>query len=365
MFDRVVIKEFDLPLFLVTLLIFCMGLVFLHSASYQKAAEIGKNFTLSQVQWMAISLCAFILTISISYNKFINIAYALYGIIILLLISVLVVGGLIFGAKRWVNVAGMTFQPSEFAKLVVILAVARYLGRSEQTTRGFRDLLIPLALMSVPAVLILLQPDLGTAMILFPVVFAMLYVSGMGKKYLLRCLGVVVLCMPVFWFFLKDYQRNRLLVFINPDRDPLGAGYTIIQSKIALGSGGIAGKGWLSGTQNLLNFLPERHTDFIFSIVGEEWGFLGASLVILAYLFLITRCISAVNVTTDPGAKLLVTGIATMLALQIFINIGMTMGLVPVVGLPLPLISYGGSSLLTTMIAIGLVINVRMRRSIF
>ena len=177
--------------------------------------------------------------------------------------------------------------------------------------------------------------------------------------------GAGVAAMPFFWHFLRDYQRQRLLVFINPNVDPLGAGYNIIQSKVAIGSGGLIGKGWLNGTQNQLNFLPERHTDFIFSVIGEEWGFLGIVAVILLYFLIIKRALTIASSTSDMYGRLVASGIAVMFSFQVIINMGMTVGVMPVVGIPLPLISYGGSSLLATLVAIGLLVNVGMRRSTF
>jgi rod shape determining protein RodA len=217
----------------------------------------------------------------------------------------------------------------------------------------------------VPFILVLLQPDLGTALLLLPIFFAMLVVSGASGKHIAGMMIAGASAAPFFWHFLREYQRQRLLVFINPNIDPLGAGYTIIQSKIAIGSGGLVGKGWLNGTQNQLNFLPERHTDFIFSVVGEEFGFLGASALVILFFVLVKKALVIASQTSDMYGRCIATGIGVMLAMQVIINIGMTIGLMPVVGIPLPLMSYGGSSLLSTMIAIGLLLNVGMRRSTF
>jgi rod shape determining protein RodA len=217
---------------------------------------------------------------------------------------------------------------------------------------------------AVPALLIFLQPDLGSALILFPIFLAMIYYAGVRPLYLYSLFGLGAAAAPVFWHLLKDYQRTRLLVFINPNLDPLGAGYTIIQSKIAIGSGRFFGKGWLSGTQNQLNFLPERHTDFIFSVIGEEWGFVGSLMVAGLFLALIIRILNSISETTDNQSKLLLLGIATFFSVQVVINLAMTIGMVPVVGLPLPFISYGGSSMLTSCIMVGLFSSINRAKRI-
>jgi len=240
-----------------------------------------------------------------------------------------------------------------------------YLGNKKDTMRRPSSLIVPCIIIGIPFVLVLLQPDLGTALLLIPIFLAMLVVSGASGKYVIGMIAAGILAAPFFWHFLREYQRQRLMVFISPNIDPLGAGYTIIQSKIAIGSGGLVGKGWLNGTQNQLNFLPERHTDFIFSVVGEEFGFLGASALVLLFFVLVKKAFVIANQTSDMYGRCIATGIGVMLAMQVIINVGMTIGLMPVVGIPLPLVSYGGSSLLATMIAIGLLLNVGMRRSTF
>jgi rod shape determining protein RodA len=240
-----------------------------------------------------------------------------------------------------------------------------YLGHARAQLANIRGLIPPLLLTIPPFALIILQPDLGTALILVPVLFMMLFIAGAQPRHILGLGLCGIFCSPIFWHFLKAYQKKRLLVFLNPNTDPLGAGYTIIQSKIAIGSGGLAGKGWLAGTQNQLNFLPERHTDFIFSVIGEEWGFLGAMLVVGLYFLLLKRGLIILERTTDIYGRLLGAGIITMLGFQIFVNIAMTIGLMPVVGVPLPLVSYGGSSLWTTLMAVALLLNVGMRRTRF
>lgn len=367
-------KNFDFVLFLSVVLIFCIGLAFLYSATYQYAKNgvYAYNFLLRQITWFALSLLLGAIIIKVDYQKWIELGYPLYALNLLILGLVLFLGKSRFGAQRWISLGGITFQPSEFSKLIMMLTLARYLGQRKLYSASNLTLLPTLAqtkalvgaflLVFLPFGLILKQPDLGTALTLLPLVFILLYVWGAH----LWTLGFIILSgivsTPFLWQLLKEYQKRRILVFINPDLDPLGAGYTIIQSKIAIGSGGILGKGWLSGTQNQLNFLPERHTDFIFSVVGEEWGFVGGILLLSLYLLVLWRGFAIAQSSSSLSGKLLASGIITLLAFQVVVNIAMTMGFLPVVGLPLPLISYGGSSLLATMISVFLLLNIGLRK---
>lgn len=358
-------KSFDPLLIILPLVIFGIGLLFLHSSSHGMQEIKGINFTIRQVAWMLVSLLALFLVINIDFRRILDWAYLYYVIIVLILIVLLVFGGAKMGAKRWLNIGWMTFQPSEFAKLALIVALAFYLGNNRYSIRSAKILLISFLMTGILFILIFKEPDLGSAIILLPILFAMLLAAEVPLKSILGSIFIGVVASPLFWNFLKDYQKRRLLVFLNPNMDPLGAGYTVIQSKIAIGSGGLFGKGWMSGTQNQLNFLPERHTDFIFSVVGEEWGFAGSLLVILLFCLLITRILSIAERTNDFYGKLLVVGVAAMLSFQVIVNIAMTAGLMPVVGLPLPFISYGGSSLITMWLSIAVVINIDMYRTIF
>ncbi|MCX5677673.1 MAG: rod shape-determining protein RodA [Candidatus Omnitrophica bacterium] len=363
--DKRKYKDFDAILLTLAFVIFLIGLLAIHSATQAKNLTLHEGYAFRQLTWLGIGILFLAVTIRVSYHKILDIAYVLYIINILLLVLVLIMGHIRLGAQRWFSIGGFAFQPSEFMKISFILALSSYVGQKKGAMESLESLIIPFILFAVPFVLVLLQPDLGTALLLVPVFFAILLVGGAKPKYLIWAILLGLACMPVFWHFLRDYQKQRLLVFINPNVDPLGAGYTIIQSKIAVGSGGLIGKGWLNGTQNQLNFIPERHTDFIFSVIGEEWGFLGALALILLYLFIVHRAFNIGNLTSDRYGKCIATGIAVLLSLQVIINIGMTIGLMPVVGIPLPLVSYGGSSLLATLVAVGLLLNVGMRRSTF
>jgi len=369
-------KEFDFILFLTVILIFAIGLTFLYSATYQHSYKhsgfLPRSFVIKQVIWFVLALFVGAILLKVNYKIWLELAYPLYGLTLFLLFLVLVAGVTKLGAQRWIGFGNMVFQPSEFSKFVVILMLARYLGQRESgcgrdlSWQGGvlwrKELAVSFLIVGVPFLLIVKQPDLGTALILFPILFAMLYVWGVRLWTLLSIFVIAGVSSPFLWHFLKDYQKRRILVFLNPNIDPLGAGYTVIQSRIAIGSGRLFGKGWLAGTQNQLNFLPERHTDFIFSVVGEEWGFAGAVLLLVLYFILIWRAYLCAQRTTTLSGRLLACGIIVMFTFQVVINISMTMGVVPVVGLPLPLISYGGSSLLTTMGCVALLLNIGMKR---
>ena len=358
-------KDFDPLLIILPLLIFAMGLLFLYSASRGMQQIKGIDFMIRQITWMLVSLLSLILVINIDFRRILDWAYFYYAVIAIILIFLLLAGGARMGARRWLSIGWLTFQPSEFAKLALILTLAFFLGNNRYSAGSIRTFFASFLITGIFFILIFKEPDLGSAIALLPILFAMLIAADIPMKFILSSIFIGMAASPIFWNFLKDYQRRRLLVFLNPNMDPLGAGYTIIQSKIAIGSGGLFGKGWMSGTQNQLNFLPERHTDFIFSVVGEEWGFVGGLLLILLFCALIMRILSVAERTKDIYGKLLVVGVATMLSFQVIVNIAMTAGLMPVVGLPLPFISYGGSSLITTWLAIALVINVDIRRTIF
>ncbi len=359
------LSSIDWGIPLLALVLFALGQMILYSASFQKVQESGVHFPLRQIGWFAISFIGFVFAAIYPYRKLVHIAYPLYLINIVLLLLTLLLGLVRFGAQRWLALGGFIFQPSEISKLVVTLTLAQYMGYNRQGVVSFRGTLVSMVLVAIPLVLIAVQPDLGTALVLVPIIFALFLVAEVPSRWILFWLLLALLTAPLLWFLLRDYQRDRLVVFLNPNVDPLGAGYTIIQSKIAIGSGGFLGKGWLSGTQNQLNFLPERHTDFIFSVIGEEWGFAGGLILLLLYFWLIRKLIQITQQTHDPYGRLLGAGITTLIAVHILVNIGMASGIMPVVGLPLPLISYGGSNLLTIMVGLGLMINIKLRRTMF
>lgn len=365
MFEKRMFRYFDKTLFFMTLAVLALGLSAVYSATHPRSGIFAENYSLKQAIWMGLGLLVFLIIINISYQKFIDVSYIFYFVILITLVLVLVMGRARLGAQRWFSIGGFAFQPSEFIKIALVLALANYAGSHRGTMSSLRDFCACAGLLLIPFGLVMIQPDLGTALILLPIFFAIMLVSGADMKYIIGMIVIGIGAMPVLWQFLREYQKQRLLVFINPNSDPLGAGYTIIQSKIAVGSGGMFGKGWLNGSQGQLNFLPEHHTDFIFSVVGEELGLLGGLALILLYFFIIQRAFRISELTSDMYGKAIAAGVGVMLATQVIVNIAMTIGFMPVVGIPLPLVSYGGSSMIATLVSIGLLINVGMRRSTF
>ena len=357
-----ILKYIDWYLLIVVLLLSAIGTMAVYSASYQLSADTGTLFFKRQVFWLALGLFSFFVLAAVDYRRVVEHAYLLGGITTVLLLVIVALGESRFGARRWIQLGGFTIQPSEFAKITLVLMLAHYLSYKSDRYERWSFILIPGLLAAIPAILILKQPDLGTAMIFLPLTLGMIYVAGGRMKYILIILLVLAILAPVSWFALKDYQKSRLVVFINPELDPSGAGYTIIQSKIAIGSGGVWGKGWLSGTQNMLSFLPERQTDFIFSVVAEEGGFVGCMVILALYGLLFIRLFVMAHKSREPAGKLLITGGILVLASHVGINIGMAAGLLPATGLPLPLISYGGSVTTTVLIILGLCESVYAHR---
>lgn len=365
-------KNLDYTLIIALCLLIIFGLTVLYSASYQKQLASGRSFILRQAIWVSIGTVCLVITTLINYHKLVDFSYILYAINILLLFLVFVpgIGGGLY-ARSWLGYEGVYIQPSEFAKLTIILVLARYLGLDANNLKDPRSLFLPLILVGLPMALILIQPDLGTALVFIPITLAMFYAAGVKVKHLLVMVSIGLGATPLLgyllykWHIIKNYQIHRLLVFIKPDFEPLGAGYTIVQSRIAVGSGRLLGKGWLAGTQNQLNFLPERHTDFIYSVIGEEWGFVGACLLLVLYYIVIRRGLDIALRANNTVGRISAVGLVTMISFHVIINTGMAIGIMPVVGLSLPLVSYGGSSVVSTMISIGLLLNIRMRRSVF
>lgn len=363
MFDRRLVQYFDWGLFGLAVVIGCIGLATLYSAVTAETPSPQKVLFFKQLIWFAIAMAAMVASFMFNYKLLDRWSQPIYTICILLLICVLVFGKYVGGSKRWLILGPISIQPSELVKIAVIAVLARYYSK-DAYTRGFtlRELIRPFILTMIPILLIVKQPDLGTAMLIVLIAGTMTVFVKIERRSLISLIVSSSIIIPMIWFFLKEYQKQRILVFLDPDRDPLGAGYHIIQSKIAIGSGMIGGKGFLKGTQNALSFLPEEHTDFIFSVLAEEWGFIGSIVLILLFLVLIFWGLNVAIACREPFGTILAVGITAMIFWQVFINIGMAMGLMPVVGVPLPFISYGGSSALTIAIGIGLLLNVSMRR---
>lgn len=366
MIDRRLVQHFDWGLLALATAIAAIGLLTLYSAVHAEASGPQPRIFYKQVVWFAIGMVVMAAAFSFNYKQLDRWAYPIYAGSILLLAAVLVFGKYIGGSRRWLVLGPVSLQPSELAKLAVIVALAKFYAR-DLSPRGYplRELLRPMALVGLPFGLIVIQPDLGTAGLLLLIACSLTLFVKIERRSLMVLVSACALAAPLVWFFLKDYQKQRILVFLDPDRDPLGAGYHIIQSKIAIGSGAITGKGFLLGTQNALSFLPEEHTDFIFSVLAEEWGFAGSVVLVILFAALVFWGLNIAQGCREPFGTILAVGITAMIFWQAIINIGMTMGLMPVVGVPLPFVSYGGSSVLTTSLALGLLLNISMRRFLF
>ncbi|MBU0988207.1 MAG: rod shape-determining protein RodA [Proteobacteria bacterium] len=366
MFDRRYVQYFDWGLLGIVFLLGTLGVVTLYSAVTSATPTPQKTLYIKQLVWYGIGFAVMIVCFLFNYKLLDRWAHIIYGIGIILVLCVFPFGKYVGGAKRWIVLGPVSVQPSELVKIAVIICLARYYSKvASPAGLALRELFTPFILTLIPFMLIVKQPDLGTAMIVVLIAGAMTVFAKIERRSLIYIIATCTSAVPLVWFFLKGYQKKRILTFLNPDRDPLGAGYHIIQSKIAIGSGMITGKGFLKGTQNALSFLPEQHTDFIFSVMAEEWGFLGCMILLFIFLILIIWGFNIAHRCRDPFGTILSVGITAMIFWQVFINIGMVMGLMPVVGVPLPFISYGGSSIITMMICIGLLMNVSMRRFMF
>jgi len=363
--DRRLFIHFDWTLLGIVLTIALVGILNLYSAT-AKIEMSGTPLYLKQIFWLLIGLAMMLTIAFIEYRFYSDFAYIVYSIALFLLILVLGYGLITSGAQRWMKIGPLSFQPSEFVKISLILALAKFFHQpSHPKGYALRQLLLPFLLLLLPMILILKQPDLGTAIILLLVFFSILFFVKIRWSSLLTIGLAGAALVPLLWSFLKEYQKRRIITFFNPELDPLGAGYHLIQSKIAVGSGGVLGKGFMKGTQSKLGFLPEQQTDFIFSALGEEWGLIGSLFIVGLYLALILWGLRIAVQAKDRFGAILAFGVVAMLFWHAFINIGMVLGMMPVVGIPLPLLSYGGSFILSTLIGVGLLLNVSMRRYLF
>ncbi len=349
----------------------CIGLAAVYSATY--TARGPSSLFTKQLVWVSLGVLTMFLALIPDYHTVGRFAYILYALSLVLLLLVMVFGRTGMGAQRWLAIGPFAFQPSELAKLSLTLALARYFA--EDPKRGqydLKDLAVPVAMVLVPLVLVLKQPDLGTALMLLLTSTLIVVIAGIRlRSVMLVVLTAAVVATLVFavppvrhkiWGSLKPYQQNRIKAFIDPSSDPLGSGYHANQSKIAVGSGQISGKGYRKGTQSQMAFLPERHTDFIFAVIAEETGLIGSSLLVVLYLSLLLIGVDTARNAKDRLGVLMAAGIVAMISLYVFINIGMAVGIVPVVGVPLPLVSYGGTSIIATFLALGLLLNIQARR---
>lgn len=362
-FDRRLIEYFDWGLLTVVLILGGMGMIALYSAVSAGSGSEHAAFITKQLVWFGIGLVAMIVSFTFSYKTLEKYADFIYIGGVCLLVAVLLFGKFVGGSQRWLALGPITIQPSEIAKLTVVIILARHYSKfASERGLSWRELITPCWITVIPFLLIVKQPDLGTAMMILLVAASLTMFVKIERRTFIAIITACIVSIPIMWSFLKGYQKQRILTFLSPDRDPLGAGYHIIQSKIAIGSGMISGRGYLKGPQNALSFLPEQHTDFIFSVMAEEWGFIGSGVLILMFLFLIVWGLNVANGCRDNFGTILAVGITVMIAWQVVINVGMVMGLLPVVGVPLPFISYGGSSVVTMMICVGILLNISMRR---
>ena len=323
----------------------------------------GEDLQLSLRQALRMSIAFVILLVAaqIHPDRLRNLAYWAYGFGLLLLIAVLLFGDIGKGAQRWLDLGFMRFQPSEIMKIAVPLLVAAYLSE-RPLAPSFMRIVTALVIIAIPTVLIAKQPDLGTAILIASSGLVVIFLAGISWKLIFGFIAVCASAAPVLWLNMHDYQQRRVLTFLNPETDPLGAGYHIIQSKIAIGSGGLSGRGWLQGTQSHLEFLPERSTDFIFAVIGEEFGLIGVILLIMLYLLITARGLFIASQAQSSFGSLLAGSLAITFLVYVFVNIGMVTGLLPVVGVPLPLISYGGTSMVTLLAGFGILMSIHTHR---
>ena len=352
-------RDFDWPLLAVALVICALGVLQIYSATHDTRWQ---DAWWKQIIWIAIAMGLMWIASLIDYHTLLGQVPLMYGLSIASLIAVLGVGRLVFGSRRWIRILGFNFQISEFVKLVIILMVARYLSELKSDRVRPRDLLKLGGLVGIPVALVMYQPDLGTGLTYLPILAAGILIAGIRWHYLAAIALVGALALPVGWVFLKDYQRTRLVTFMEPSRDPRGAGYQVIQSKIAVGDGGMWGRGVTRGTQTQLRFLPVPHTDFIFSAFAEEHGFVGVVVVLGLYFLLLMQIVQNAQMAPDRSGMYVCMGVATLLLFHLLVNVGMVVGRMPVTGIPLPLMSSGGSNMFSVFMMLGLVNNVRLRR---
>lgn len=347
--------------FVGTALVLAMiGCLLVYSATYYSDPNL--SLFKRQILWVVIGLILMIAFLVIDYHVLFDIAPILYGLGIVLLLYLMFWGRLTANVRSWIHIGPFQFQPSEFMKIFTALMLARFFDSNDRAYLDARSFMIAMGIIGLPVGLIIIQPDFGTAASFFPLIAVAMFFGGIRPRIWVAMILLAAILAPVGWYALKPYQKERVVIFLNPERDPLDSGYQVTQAKIAIGSGGIHGKGFRHGTQAKLEFLPARHTDFIFAVLGEEWGFIGVVIVLSLYLFLIAQALSFAKNARDRGGTFLVICLISFFMFHVLINVSMQIGILPTTGIPLPLISYGGSSTMMFFIAIGLILNVDMRR---
>ncbi len=353
-------NKIDIIIILSSLSLTIFGLIAIYSCTIGDPSLI--SVFKKQIIWSILGIMSAIIISYIDTKYLYKYSYWIYGFGVLILIMVLIHGRYVYGAKRWLSIGPFVVQPSEFAKLANIIILARILSDirfSEKDEIG--QIIKSFFVSGIYTYLIFKEPDLGTSLVFIVILFAMIFASGIRWKYILSMIGLSMAGAPLLWFFLKDYQKFRILVFLNPELDPLKSGYNVIQSKIAIGSGGLWGNGLFQGTQSKLQFIPKQHTDFIFSVIGEELGFIGALILLGLFALLIYRSLKIAYSLDDKFDFLLIIGIVSMFTFHMFVNIGMTTGSLPATGLPLPFISSGGSFMLTNWVSIGILLSIDLK----
>jgi rod shape determining protein RodA len=359
-------RSFDLLLVLTALALVLFGLALIYSGSistYGNSADVLSHPIARQVAFAVAGIAAMLAVARLDYRNWTGWATPLYAVSVLALLFVLLIGQSAFGSRRWILIAGTPLQPSELAKLATIVLLARYLSDNEHRIDRPRVLLVSLAIAAVPALLVFVEPDLGTAVVFMAIWVGMIFLAGVRLRHLFALAASTLAAVPfVMLLALNGYQRERLAIFVNPNKDPFGTGFNILQAQIGIGSGGLWGKGLTHGTQTQLDYLRTQTTDYVFSVLGEELGFVGAVLLFTLFIILLMRAIRVASLAPDHFGRLIATGVVVMVLFQVFINVGVNLRLFPVTGIPLPFISQGGSSLITLFAAVGLLESILLRR---
>ncbi len=356
------LRHFDLPLIAAVLGLAGIGLTAVYSATLHGAQS---NLFLKQIVWVCGGAVLFLFLNLSDYRFPTDHAFSIYAAAVLSLVAVLLFGTEIHGSRSWIRFSGIGFQPSEFAKVAVVLVLARYLAGQHEDYLSKTRILALTGLALCPAVLVMMQGDLGTALTYFSILMGTMFVAGMRLRLVFQTAFLSLLSAPLAWFALKDYQQQRILATLNPSLDPQGVGYQTSQSIIAVGSSGLAGKGFGQGFQSQLGFVPEIHSDFVYALLTEEWGLLGGGLILALYLVLFQRLAWIGGRARDRSGILIVTGVASLIGFHVLINVGMSLGICPPIGIPLPLLSYGGSSTMAFLLCLGLAASVYRRRYVY
>lgn len=366
--ERGLLKKIDWPFAVMIFFLNIIGLINLFSATHGPLSLEVESLFISQIMWLMIGWSVFFILTFIDYQVVSRIAYLIYFLNLSAILYVTFFGKVALGAQRWIDLGFFRYQPSETMKLAMIIVLSKVFSQRalDPNGMGFRQLAIPIILFAIPFGLIVEQPDLGTALMIAAISGTIILFMQVRKGILIAAVVLFAISLPVAWnYVLRDYQKARITNFLNPGNDPRNSGYNSIQSKIAVGSGKWVGKGFRQGTQSQLEFLPERHTDFIFSVLSEEFGFVGSMLTMIMFLILFSFGLRIASTARDKFGALLSVGVLSYMFWHMFVNIGMVIGLLPIVGVPLPLLSYGGSSMLTTMTGMGIISSVAYRRYIF